>query len=516
MHERERCGGVLAHPTSLWGPHGVGALGPEAHAFVDRMRAAGLRRWQVLPLGPAGHGHSPYAALSVFAGSPWLVSLAPLFEAGWLAPGDLDAEPDWPEGRVDFAQVEAWKGRALRAAHERFAREASDADRGALAAFCHDARDWLDDYALFMSLKQEAGGAAWTDWHRPLARREPEALAAARARLAGEVDLHRFVQFVFERQWQALRAHAHRTGVRLIGDLPLFAAHDSADVWAHPELFHLDEEGQARVVAGVPPDYFSATGQLWGNPVYRWSAHRATGYAWWLARLARALGQVDFVRLDHFRGLCAAWHVRATEPTAQHGRWVRGPGAAFLRAVRERFGSLPLIAEDLGTITEDVYALRDRFDLPGMRVLQFAFGDEDPKTALHAPHNHVRNAVAYTGTHDNDTAASWLLGLDREHDPRTEEERGRERARVLAYAGAHTDDPAHWVLLRLLFGSVADIAVAPVQDLLGLGPEARMNRPGTVGPQNWSWRLTDRDAARLCSDEVTAPLREAVGRYGRA
>lgn len=470
-----RSSGLLLHPTSLPGPFGVGDLGPAASAFVDALARARQGWWQLLPLGPTGYGDSPYQCFSAFAGNPILISPERLVEDGLLAPADLPASPR-PEGRVEFEQVIPAKERLLQRAFERFQAGAAPTLRHELEAFGRAEAAWLDDYALFMALKAAHGGVAWTGWDPALVSRQPSALAAARARLAPAVELHRFAQFLFFRQWKALQAHARTRGVRLIGDAPIFAAHDSADVWARAHLFRLRADGRPAVVAGVPPDYFSATGQLWGNPLYDWEAMAATGHAWWIDRLRAVHRLFDLVRLDHFIGFHRYWEVPGGAPTAEHGAWRTGPGAGLFDAALQALGELPIIAEDLGTVTPEVEALRLRYGFPGMRVLQFAFaGGVEPRFL---PHRHDRNTVVYTGTHDNDTTRGWFAGAG-----------PAGQARLERYLGqACREETVSWQLLRLAWASVADLAVAPAQDLLSLGREARMNVPGEP-TGNWRWRL---------------------------
>jgi 4-alpha-glucanotransferase len=493
----ERAGGVLLHPTSLPGPHGIGDLGPEATRWLDWLQAAGCRLWQVLPLGPTGFADSPYQSFSSFAGNPLLISPDRLVEDGLLAAADVEQAPIFPSDQIDFGAVIEYKGRLLSTAAARFVEKASPSLRAEQEAFARANAAWLDDFALFMALKEAHGGGAWTEWPAELVRRDEESLRRARAGLHEAVDRHRLMQYLFHRQWQELHEAARQAGVTLIGDVPIFVAHDSADVWAHPDLFYLDESGQPSVVAGVPPDYFSPTGQKWGNPLYRWDVLRADGYAWWLARLQSVLGMVDIVRLDHFRGFEAYWEIPISAPTAETGRWVPGPGADLLDSLQRGLGSLPIIAEDLGVITPEVVALRDGFDLPGMKVLQFAF-DGDPDHEF-LPHNHVRRCVVYTGTHDNDTAVGWYQSAP---------EDSRDFCR--RYLGRDGRDVA-WDLVRAAWGSVADSAIAPLQDFLGLGPEARMNFPSRA-EGNWRWRFT----RGQLSDELAARLKEFNLVYGRA
>jgi 4-alpha-glucanotransferase len=471
---RRRSAGLLLHPTSLPGPYGIGDLGPAAHAWVDALASSGQSWWQILPLGPTGYGDSPYQCFSAFAGNPHLVSPEALIRDGLLRPSDL-AAATFPAQRVDFGPVIQFKARALGRAWERFQAGAAPALRPAFDAFCRAEAGWLDDFALFMALKEAHGPGVWTDWEPPLAAREPAALARARERLGGAVERERFGQFLFFQQWRALKEYASGKGVRLVGDAPIFVAHDSADLWAHPELFHLDPQGRPRVVAGVPPDYFSATGQLWGNPLYDWQALRQTGYRWWIERLRSALRLVDVVRLDHFIGFQNYWEIPAGSPTAQAGRWVEGPGADFFDAVGKALGQLPIIAEDLGSVTPAVEALRQRYRFPGMRVLQFAFAGAVEARFL--PHRYDRNTVVYTGTHDNDTTVGWFAAAT-----------PPERQFLQRYLGQECrPDTVSWQLMRLAWASVADLAVAPLQDVLALGEAARMNVPGTASG-NWRWR----------------------------
>jgi 4-alpha-glucanotransferase len=489
-----RAAGVLLHPTSLPGG-GIGDAGPAAHRFVDWLAAAGQSFWQLLPLVPADDGGSPYSGLSAFAGNPLLVSPEALVSDGLLSPEDLES-PAFDPARVDFADAARWKELLLRRAFGAFRAGWAPALVDEAAAYRDRNAAWLDDWCLFRALRDDQGGAAWTEWDPPLRDREPAALAAAREALRDEVDRHAFVQWAFDRQWGALRRHAAARGVRLIGDVPIFVAHDSADVWAHRELFSLDAQGRPTVVAGVPPDYFSATGQRWGNPLYRWDVLRATGYRWWIDRFRRALQHVDVARVDHFRGFESYWEVPAVEETALHGRWVPGPGAELFRAVEAALGGLPLIAEDLGIITPEVDALREGLGLPGMRVLHFAFGDDERNP--HLPANHPRDTVAYTGTHDNDTSAGWYAAAG-----------AGERAGLARLTPLSRGD-VHWGMIEAVFGSPAEVAVVPVQDVLGLGSEARMNTPGTV-EGNWAWRMREGDL----TPAAAARLRDVTQRTGR-
>ena len=491
-----RASGVLVHPTSFPGRFGIGDLGSGARRVLDFLAAGRQRLWQVLPLGPTGYGDSPYASFSAFAGNHYLIAPDLLAEQGWLRPDELDALPAFPAARVDYGHVLPIKMALLRHAHERFRASAAPAQRADLDAFLAANRAWLDDYALFMALKHAYRSVAWTDWEPDLVARRPPALAAARAARAADVQLHEFLQWTFFTQWAALRDYARERGLSVLGDVPIFVAHDSADVWAHPDLFALDAHGMPTVVAGVPPDYFSRTGQRWGNPLYRWEALTNSGYSWWIDRVRAALRTADVLRLDHFRGFYAYWEVPATSPTAAQGRWVRAPGAELFSAVFGALGNVPLIAEDLGKITPPVRRLRESLGLPGMKVLQFAFGSDAHNPYL--PHHYTHDVAVYTGTHDNDTTVGWF------------DTRGpRERDFILRYVNGDGHE-IQWDLIRLALASVADTAIIPLQDALGLGNEARMNMPGTSGG-NWAWRCTDEQL----SAETSARLADLTATYGR-
>lgn len=469
-----RAGGILLHPTSLPGTFGSGDFGTDAYRFVDWLAEAGQTRWQMLPIGEIGPGNSPYMSTSAFAGNVLLIDLAELAAQGWLVATDLVPDSGFQAERVDFSRVQPFRLERLRRAARNFFLDEHGAPYRAYEEFCRAEREWLDDYALFMAIAAHEHGRGWNHWPAPLARREPMALQQAERDHADETRFWKFCQWCFTRQWKVLKDYANARGVRIIGDVPIFVAWQSADVWAHQELFDLDEEGRPTVVAGVPPDYFSETGQLWGNPLYRWDVHAETGYAWWLARLRHALRQADQVRVDHFRGFVAYWEIPADAPNAVSGKWAAGPGEKFFTAVQRAFPSLPIIAEDLGMITPDVLRLRDEFHLPGMRVLQFAFGDGEANPFL--PNHYVANTVAYTGTHDNDTAIGWW------HTARPHEKEFAQR-----YLGTDGHD-IQWVMMRALSRSVADTVIFPMQDVLGLGSEHRMNFPGK--PEgNWEWRF---------------------------
>ena len=499
--------GILLHPTSLPGPFGIGDLGPAADRFVEFLRGAGQGLWQVLPLGPTGYGDSPYQCFSAFAGNPLLISPQRLVEEGLLASGDLASLGGGASAQVDYAAVGRFKRALLERAHQSFEADASAAQRGELEAFREAHASWLADYALFMAVKDAHDGKPWTRWEPGIAAREKDAMERWRERLARPVAVHAFAQFLFFRQWNALREACHAAGVRLLGDIPIFVAHDSADVWAHRDLFLLEEDGSTVFVAGVPPDYFSATGQRWGNPLYDWKRLAATGYRWWLERFRFTLRLVDQVRLDHFRGFEAYWEIPGQEETAVKGRWVKGPGAAFFEALQQGLGELPIVAENLGVITPEVEELRERFGFPGMAILQFAFGGDGSSESF-KPHNFVRNLVAYTGTHDNDTLVGWWTGGVGD-STRKAEEVAEERDYCRRYLGVDVTE-IHWALIRALLASVADTAIVPMQDVLGLGNEARMNLPGCPSG-NWRWRLLESDL----TDEVRDRLRELTVLYER-
>jgi len=457
----DRAAGILLHPTSLPGRYGVGDMGDEIAALLDWMVSAGLTIWQILPLTPPGFGNSPYGCLSSYAGNPLLIDVGP-------APAR-----EFPDDHVDFAAVAAFKDDLLRHSWRHFDTNATDDDRHALAAFERDNK-WLPDWALFASIKERQSGARWTEWPAPLAARERDAIAGARRELADDLRFHKYVQWLFFKQWAAVREAAHKRGITIIGDVPIYVAADSADVWANRAIFHLDERGEPTVVAGVPPDYFSKTGQRWGNPLYRWDLLREQRFRWWVSRVRAALRFADVLRIDHFRGFAAYWEIPAGEPTAIHGQWKPGPGKALFDAVRNALGDLPLIAEDLGFITPEVIELRKAIGVPGMKVLQFAFGQIN---SPHLPHRHDANTVVYSGTHDNDTARGWFENATDE-----------ERRRAEEYLGIRSAGDAPWTLIRAAFASVAERAIVPAQDLLALGSEARMNRPGD-SEENWAWRL---------------------------
>jgi 4-alpha-glucanotransferase len=481
-----RKSGILLHPTSLPGEWGIGDLGKWAYRFADFLAEAGQQIWQILPLGPPGVGHSPYQAYSSMAGNPLLINIQSLFEQGWLSSEDLKSAPSLSESKVDFDSVIPLKMRLIRKAAGNFFKRDADPLRQEFLHFCSRMQPWLDNFAEFAALKEANSGAAWTDW-KPKNRANPQ----------GVLD-HKFIQFAFYMQWESVKKYCNERGIKIMGDIPIFIAHDSSDVWANPELFDLDEKGNPRTVAGVPPDYFSKTGQRWGNPLYRWDVMESSGYKWWIERIRSMLNMADIVRLDHFRGFEKYWEIPVGSQTAVNGRWVEGPGDRLFQALFDSLGQLPFVAEDLGHITPEVHQLRDRWGFPGMRVLQFAFDDASPEN-LHKPYNFIRHCVAYTGTHDNDTTAGWF----------SSKRAPNEKESALQYMNVNEDD-AVWDFIRLVLASVADTAIVPMQDILCLGSIARMNLPATIG-NNWRWRMSE-NQLKL---EVAARLRELNRIYGR-
>ena len=494
-----RVSGVLLHVTSLPSPYGIGDVGPAALRWVDRLHEADQRWWQVLPLGPTGYGNSPYQSLSSFIGNWLLISPDWLIEDGLLRSSDCE-DRSFSATTVDYDVVIPFKGRLLERAWTNFSAGTSRELQPAFEQFRHDRAYWLEDYALFRALKARYHGDSYLEWPAELVQRKPAALARARQDLADQINQVCFVQFLLFRQGKRLKEHARAKGVRLIGDLPIFVSPDSSDVWTNPELFLLDEQRRPRVVAGVPPDDFSSEGQLWGNPIYDWDALRRTGYRWWLDRLRALLAHVDVIRLDHFRAFAAAWHIPAGAPTAQSGRWVPGPGAEFFSVVRRELGALPFIAEDLGLITPDVYVLRDQFHIPGTRVLQFAFDGHSDNP--HLPRNYVHNTVVYTGTHDNPTTRGWYEELP--------DDQRQIMWNYLKQPVGESDEVA-WELIRLAWSSGAAIAIAPLQDVLNLGREARMNMPGST-EDNWRWRCTD----EMLSAPAFQHLRDLTNKSNRS
>ncbi|MBI5302370.1 MAG: 4-alpha-glucanotransferase [Chloroflexi bacterium] len=496
-----RRSGVILHPTSLPGRYGIGDLGEHAFRFVDFLADAGQTYWQILPLSPTGFGDSPYQGLSALAGNPLLISPERLIEVGHLVAPDLKSVPDFPAERVDFGAVISFKNELLDRAFAHFSAHAPATQRDAFVKFCRAHADWLDDFALFMAIKTARQGQPWYEWDRDLMTREPSALKRARRSLATEIENVKYRQWQFFDQWRAVKRHANSRGIQIIGDIPIFVARDSADVWANAHLFYFDKELKPIAVSGVPPDYFSTTGQLWGHPLYKWNVMAKEKFAWWIARFRLAFTQADVIRIDHFRGFYNYWQVPADETTAVNGTWKRAPGAKLFRAVSAALGDLAIIAEDLGTFDPasraGVDALQAEFGFPGMRVLQFAFGSDATDHFL--PHNLQRDGVVYTGTHDNDTTVGWYQSAD---------EKSRDYAR--RYLARDGSDIA-WDLIRLAWSSVAHTAMTTAQDLLSLGNEARMNFPSTSGAPNWCWRVQP----GALDDQSAARLRELTVVYGR-
>ncbi|CAN5175635.1 4-alpha-glucanotransferase [soil metagenome] len=468
-----RAAGVLLHVTSLPGPHGMGDFGPAAYNFIDWLASAGQRLWQWLPSTPIGPGDSPYQGVSAFAGSQWMVALEPLVERGWLVQPKLP-DDGFERSRIDYGRVLPWREAQLRAAANGFFASATQNERDEHEHWCKTQADWLPDYALFMAIRSPRGGQPWWEWPAPLAQRAPEALVRAREQYADEIAFWRFVQWCFDWQCKALRIHARARDVSIVGDLPIFVAHDSADCWSRPDLYFLDKDFMTTVVAGVPPDELGPDGQRWGNPLYRWDRMADEGYAWWAARVKRALDSADVIRIDHFRGFAGYYEIPASSPTAREGTWIPAPGMDLFAAIARELGPLPIIAEDLGLITPDVIALREAYNFPGMKILQFAFGGDGNHEFL--PHTYPRRSIVYTGTHDNDTARGWW-----DNAP-VQQQR---------FAAIYLDADAsnvHWKMIQSACNSVSAMALYPMQDVLGLGESHRMNRPGS-GDGNWTWRF---------------------------
>jgi len=470
----ERSSGILLHPTSLPGPSGIGDLGTHVYRFVDMLAKCGQKLWQIFPLGPTGYGDSPYQCFSAFAGNPLLISVESLVEEGLLSKNDL-RHKSFNAHRVDYWPVIQFKIPLLKKAHQNFQSSASAEQTQRYENFCEQQQDWLEDYAVFMALKEAHEGTVWNSWEKELVRRNPATLTTWKRKLAEQIDYQKYIQHLFFAQWMKIKAYANSKGIHVIGDIPIFVAFDSADAWSHPDLFFFDEKGHPFYVAGVPPDYFSETGQLWGNPLYRWDVMKKRGYTWWIERFKKTFELVDIARVDHFRGFAKYWRVPAGERTAIHGSWEAGPGADLFQTIEKVLGTLPIIAEDLGVITPDVVALRDEFHFPGMKILQFAFDSGENNNYL--PHTYDKNCVVYTGTHDNDTTRGWFEKASEE-----------DKRQVRTYLQTTGDDIC-WDFIHAAWSSVADIAMVPLQDLLGLGSEARMNTPSTLG-NNWAWRFS--------------------------
>ena len=496
-----RGSGILLHISSLPSDFGIGDMGPEAYRFVDFLAETGQCFWQILPLNPTdpGTGSSPYRSSSAFAGNPFLISPEFLRDEGWVSPEDIKSFQDPTPNKADYLNVAAFKNRLFEIAFHRF-REKKGANFE-YERFCAENSEWLPEFSLFHALHDFFQGRIWTEWPDEFKFRHPEALDRVRTDLAESIERENFLQFLFFSQWSSLRKYCHQKGVHIIGDMPIYVAWDSADIWSHPELFKLDQHRNPLFVAGVPPDFFSATGQRWGDPVYNWEASRNSGYSWWLKRIEQNFRTADIVRIDHFRGFAEYWEIPASEKTAVNGRWVEGPGADFFQTLLKRFPTLPLIAEDLGTITPDVRELIHQFGFPGMKVLLFAFDGSMPRNP-YIPHNHVKNAIVYTGTHDNNTVRGWF-----ENDAGDEDKR-----RLFSYLGREpspTELP--WVLIRMAMTSVCDVAIIPIQDILSLGQKGRMNMPSTPSG-NWRWRLEK----ELLTKEIRQRLRQITEISGRA
>jgi 4-alpha-glucanotransferase len=502
-----RASGILLHPTSLTGRFGIGDLGDEAYKFVDFLAASGQAYWQVLPLGQTGYGDSPYQCFSAFAGNILLISPEKVVEDGFLSADDLADVPNFPTEKIDFGGVLDYKNALLKKAFENFRRTDDQKVADLFHTFCNYNAFWLEDYALYRAIKLSQDQKSWQEWDEGLKLRQPEALEKARRELDDEVFAQKFYQFLFFKQWDALKTYTNKKGIKIIGDIPIFVALDSADVWCAPEQFKLNEDGSPRVVAGVPPDYFSATGQLWGNPIYNWENMQRDGFRWWISRVSFTLKMVDIVRVDHFRGFAASWEVPGGDKTAERGQWVNVPGKELFTTLKNTLGDLPILAEDLGVITPDVEELRDGFGFPGMRILQFAWGGDTKNIDL--PHNYIKNCCVYTGTHDNDTTVGWFNSKPGEGSSRDVAQIEKERRFCLEYLNTDGKE-IHWDFIRAVLASTANTAIVPMQDLLGLGTEARMNLPATDSG-NWQWRAKDGDF----SEAISGRLLNLTKLYGR-
>jgi 4-alpha-glucanotransferase len=494
-----RSSGILLHPTSFPSRFGIGDLGLEAYRFIDFLRESYQQYWQVLPLGPTGYGNSPYASYSAMAGNPLLISPEKLQEQGLLTEEHFADLPLFPEEKVDFDKVIRIKTPLLQKACENFKANATPLQQTEFAGFCDSKAYWLDDFALYMALKDAHEQTSWYTWEPELVKRQPEALEKARRQLTTEIFYHKFLQFEFFRQWSQIKTYANMAGIHIIGDIPIYVAHDSADVWSNPNLFALDKEtGIADLMAGVPPDYFSATGQLWGNPVYNWEELQNQEFKWWLGRFEAILDYIDVIRIDHFRGFEAYWAVKQGEETAVNGEWIKAPGEQLFEAIKQKLGTLPVMAEDLGEITPEVIALRDKFEFPGMKIVQFAFDSDSANPFL--PFNYERNFIVYTGTHDNDTTVGWFNKAS-----------DYEKQNLLRYLGCFSSEGVHWDLIRLALSSVANQAIIPLQDIFGLDTEARMNFPSKADG-NWEWRYQ----SNALLPELSDRLKSLTTLFGRA
>ena len=495
--EFKRSSGILIHPTSFPGRFGSGDLGPQAYAFIDFLAKSEIGLWEVLPLGPTGYGDSPYQSFSAFAGNPYLVSPELLVQDGLLDEEDISNPPVFPLTKIKFNQVNEFKDRLFALAFNNFnKRSLNDPLRSEFEGFCESQKKWLENYAHFFAIKNKFNKAAWNFWPNELRFRKPAGLKIFIKENQLEIRFHSFIQFLFYRQWKALINYAHDHKIKIIGDIPIFVAFDSSDVWSHPNLFDLTEALVPRVVAGVPPDYFSSTGQLWGNPHYLWPNHKKGHYAWWQHRFEKSLEIFDIFRLDHFRGFGGYWEVKAGERTAEHGRWVKGPGKHFFSSIKKSMGKLPIIAEDLGVITPDIKELIAEFGFPGMRVFQFGFSSDADDPFL--PHNYIPNCVAFTGTHDNATVRGWYKEAPK-----------KEQEYCLHYLNT-TEKNIAWEMIRALWASCAEMVLAPMQDFLSLGNEARMNLPGKLGG-NWNWRMKPSSMTDTLSEKIST-LNRVYGR----
>lgn len=496
------------HPTSFPSKYGIGDFGNEAYQFIDFLVKSKQTLWQVLPLGQTGYGDSPYQCFSAFAGNVYLISLDKLVEDGLLNEADLQNIPDFPTNKVDFGKMIDFKIPLLRKAFDSFRQTTDDETVQAFHKFCDEEAFWLEDYALFRAIKFSQDQKSWQDWDEDLKLRESEAMAQARKDFDEEAFAQKFYQFIFFKQWTDLKNYANENGIKIVGDVPIFIALDSADVWCNPQEFKLNEDGSPEVVAGVPPDYFSKTGQLWGNPIYNWDLMRNNGFQWWVSRIRATLKMFDIVRIDHFRGFVASWEVPAKDETAENGQWVTVPGKDLFNTLLWVFGDkLSIWAEDLGVITPDVEELRDGFGFPGMRILQFAWGGDSKNIDL--PHNHIKNCIFYTGTHDNDTTVGWFNSVAGEGSGRDDEQINKEKDFCLKYLRSDGKE-IHWDFIRTALASVANTAVIPMQDLLGLGTDARMNLPASTSG-NWNWQSQD----GAFSDEIAERLAGLTELFGR-
>jgi len=493
----ERKSGIICHITSLPGKYGIGTLGKSAYKFVDFLIQTKQKLWQILPLGPTGYGDSPYQCFSAYAGNPLLISLEELQNDGWLSAEDFENEPQFDTKRIDFGEVINFKNPLLRKAFANFNEKAKNVDKIKFRNFCARNEKWLNDFALFMSLKSHFDGKPWVEWETGIRLREKDAVNYYTNELIHEIDFQKFAQFLFFKQWLEVKSYANNNGVQIIGDIPIYIAADSADAWTNSELFFFSDDRKPIQVAGVPPDYFSETGQLWGNPIFNWEKLRETGFEWWIDRIKANLLLYNIIRIDHFRGFEAYWSVPFGEATAVNGEWVKAPGTDLYRTIREKLGNIDIIAEDLGVITPEVEELRDSFGLPGMKVLQF--GDYGKGTDEYIPHNFPTNCVVYTGTHDNDTTVSWYNSIS-----------DAEKQKVNTYYNCDGSQ-IHWTLIRAAWSSVGYIAVAPLQDILGLGGESRMNMPGAASG-NWGWRFEDGDLCKVLDEGKLLQLTELFGR----